>query len=42
MKRIEEVKILDPRPLNQWKFIPEKWVEPAAKRDYRLLFGEDR
>lgn len=41
MKRIEEVKILDPRPLNQWKFIPEKWVEPAAKRDYRLLFGED-
>lgn len=42
MKRIEEVKILDPRPLNQWKFIPEEWVEPAAKRDYRLLFGEDR
>lgn len=42
MKRIEEVKILDPRPLNQWKFIPEKWVEPAVKRDYRLLFGEDR
>ena len=42
MKRIEEVKILDPRPLNQWKFIPEKWVEPAAKRDYRLLFGENR
>lgn len=42
MKRIEEVKILDPRPLNQWKFIPEKWVEPASKRDYRLLFGEDR
>lgn len=42
MKRIEEVKILDPRPLNQWNFIPEKWVEPAAKRDYRLLFGEDR
>lgn len=42
MKRIEEVKILDPRPLNQWKFIPEKWVEPATKRDYRLLFGEDR
>lgn len=42
MKRIEEVKVLDPRPLNQWKFIPEKWVEPAAKRDYRLLFGEDR
>lgn len=23
MKRIEEVKVLDPKPLNQWKFIPE-------------------
>ena len=42
MKRIEEVKVLDPKPLNQWKFIPENWVESAAKRDYRLLFGEDR
>lgn len=42
MKRIEEVKVLDPRPLNQWKFIPEDWVKEAARRDYRLLFGEDR
>lgn len=39
MKRIEEVKVLNPAPLNQWKFIPEEWTEPAAKRDYELLFG---
>lgn len=42
MRRIEEVKVLNPQPLNQWKFIPEEWTVPAAKRDYRLLFGEDR
>ena len=42
MKRIEEVKELDPKPLYQWKFVPEEWVAPAAARDYRLLFGEDK
>lgn len=40
MKRIEEVKALDPKPLNQWKFIPEEWTVPASKRDYDILFGE--
>ncbi|CDC01228.1 5'-nucleotidase C-terminal domain protein [Bacteroides sp. CAG:443] len=40
MKRIEEVKVLDPKPLNQWKFIPEEWIVPASKRDYEILFGE--
>lgn len=39
MKRIEEVKVLNPASLNQWKFIPEEWTVPAAKRDYELLFG---
>lgn len=38
MKRIEEVKVLHPQPLNQWKFIPESWTVPAAKRDYQELF----
>lgn len=42
MKRIEEVKVLDPKPLNQWKFIPEEWTVPAARRDYKLLFGTDK
>lgn len=40
MKRIEEVKVLDPKPLNQWKFVPEKWTVPAGKRDYQILFGK--
>ena len=40
MKRIEEVKVLDPKPLNQWKFIPEEWTVPASKRDYDILFRE--
>ena len=38
MKRIEEKKQLDPKPLNQWKFIPEEWTVPAAKRDYEIVF----
>lgn len=42
MKRIEEVKVLDSKPLNQWKFIPEEWTVPAAQRDYKLLFGNNK
>lgn len=42
IKRIEEVKVLDPKPLNQWKFIPEDWTVPASKRDYDILFGEKK
>ena len=38
MKRIEEVKVLDPKPLNHWKFVPEKWTKPAALRDYNIIF----
>jgi 2',3'-cyclic-nucleotide 2'-phosphodiesterase/3'-nucleotidase len=29
---------VDPKSLNQWKFVPEKWTLPAAERDYKLLF----
>lgn len=39
MKRIEEKKQLDPKPLNQWKFIPEEWTVSAAKRDYETVFN---
>ncbi|WP_300725993.1 bifunctional UDP-sugar hydrolase/5'-nucleotidase [uncultured Bacteroides sp.] len=42
MKRIEELKELDPKPLGLWKFIPEEWAVPAAERDYKLLFGEEK
>lgn len=36
---IEKEKVLNPSPLNQWKFIPEEWVKPASERDYEFLFG---
>ncbi len=29
---------LNPRRLNQWKFVPENLAVPAAERDYRILF----
>lgn len=32
---------IDPQSLNHWKFVPERWTVPAAKRDYQLLFGKD-
>ena len=29
---------VNPRKLNQWRFIPEEWTREAAKRDYKILF----
>lgn len=40
MQYIEQKKVIEPRALNQWKFVPEEWVTPAAKRDYDFLFGK--
>lgn len=42
MQYIEREKVPHPQALNQWKFVPEEWTVPAAKRDYRLLFGEEK
>lgn len=41
MQYIEREGIIVPQSLHQWKFIPEKWTLPAARRDYRLLFGNE-
>lgn len=38
MKYIEKKGTITPKPLNQWKFVPETWTVPAAKRDYKFLF----
>ena len=38
MKEIEKAGIIDPQPNNNWKFVPEDWVKPAAERDRALLF----
>lgn len=38
MEWIEKKGTISPRALNQWKFIPGKWVKHAIKRDKELLF----
>ena len=40
MQYIEKKLVIEPNAIGQWKFIPEEWVEPAAKRDYEYLFGK--
>ena len=38
-KEIEIMGTIAPKPNRNWRFIPEKWVKPALKRDSLLLFG---
>lgn len=38
---IEEKKVLNPQPLDHWKFVPEAWTRPAAHRDSLYLFGRN-
>lgn len=40
MRYIEQHGAIDPKPLNQWKFIPKRWAAKAAERDYQVLFGK--
>jgi 2',3'-cyclic-nucleotide 2'-phosphodiesterase/3'-nucleotidase len=40
MEYIRKHKVVKPKSLNQWHFVPEKWTKPASKRDYQKLFGE--
>ena len=40
MQYIEQTKVIEPRALGQWKFVPEEWAVPASKRDYEFLFGK--
>jgi 2',3'-cyclic-nucleotide 2'-phosphodiesterase/3'-nucleotidase len=40
MKSIEEKKDISPVALNNWKIIPQKWVEKEASVEYILLFGK--
>ncbi len=39
MQEIEKMGTVDAKPNNNWKFIPEEWTVPAAKRDSVILFG---
>ena len=38
-EEIRKMGMLDPKPNNNWKFVPEAWVKPALERDRQLLFG---
>ena len=31
---------IDPKPLNNWKFIPDDYVEAAKARDYKIIFKQ--
>ncbi|MDR2563641.1 MAG: bifunctional metallophosphatase/5'-nucleotidase [Prevotellaceae bacterium] len=39
MNRIEKEKIVEVKPLNQWKIVPENLIKKALVRDYIELFG---
>lgn len=40
MQEIEKMGTVYAKPNNNWKFIPEEWTVPAAKRDSLILFGQ--
>lgn len=40
MEYIKEKGTITPTARNEWKFIPEDWVEIASSRERELLFGE--
>ena len=39
-EEIQRLGTIDPRPNNNWRFIPEEWVKPALERDRIQLFGK--
>ena len=39
MEEIERLGTVRPKAASNWKFVPEQWTKPAARRDRRLLFG---
>jgi 2',3'-cyclic-nucleotide 2'-phosphodiesterase/3'-nucleotidase len=40
MQEIERQGTMTPQAGHNWKFIPEEWTIPAAKRDYKQIFKE--
>jgi len=37
---IKKHKNIDPKPLNNWRFVPKKWTKKAIERDKKLIFGK--
>lgn len=40
MQEIKREGTIAPKPNNNWRFVPEQWVKPAAQRDRAILFGK--
>lgn len=40
MQEIERRGTVSPRAAANWRFVPEAWTVPAAKRDRKLIFGD--
>lgn len=41
MQYIVKREVINPKSLNQWRFVPEEWTLPAARRDSVSLFGKE-
>jgi len=41
MEWIKERKVISPVPQSDWRVIPEEWATDAAKREKKLLFGNN-
>jgi 2',3'-cyclic-nucleotide 2'-phosphodiesterase/3'-nucleotidase len=41
MEWIKERKVISPVPQSDWRVIPEEWASEAAKREKKLLFGNN-
>ena len=42
MQEIEQQGNVRPQAGKNWKFVPEEWTIPAAKRDKQLVFGSEK
>ena len=42
MQLIRQRGHVNPKPLNQWRFVPDEWARPAIERDRKLLFPNSR
>lgn len=40
MQEIERLGTINPKPNNNWRFVPDEWAIPAIKRDRKLIFAE--
>ena len=40
MEEIKRLHTIDPKPNNNWRFVPDDWAVPAIKRDRKLIFNE--